>query len=788
LATTRPVAHPAAEAAVTEPQPAPRLPWWQTGWAPAALLLVCLAVLLHHYHVTYVDLVKYTLFLALLICLPGTLIWRAVTRRAHAFGEEVAAGTAVGFALEVLTYIPARALGLPLLVLVWPVATVVVFAAVPALRQYWRGTGPAGRAPWWHSWSLTALLGLIVLYSAATVFRATTVTEPGYGVTDSDTTWFLANIGELKNHMPPQLPYAPVGPLLYHWFTLADMAATSWVTGIEPFILLRRLSVLPYLAILALLISAITRHLTGRWWTGPVALLVAFFVVAPQPYNWTFDTWQLGTYGFGLFEDGSLLRWTLWFGPPQSFGAALFAPLMLLLVSLLRKELRGVWPWLLFAVLVVALAGGKATFIPMLLAGLALMFGVGLLRRQVHMPALAAGVLVAAGLALSTFVLLRQATSDLVVRPLSVMEPMGLPSLTGVLSGSPPPMAWVFVVGLSVLCWVCIWGGLFGVRNSTVTRSPEVLVFVGIGIAGLVGVLTFGHSGMSQEAFIQGARPYFSIAAVVGFASLVSSSGLGRKAAVTLAAAAGAGTALVLVLRLVGSPTVPNVEVDPGGYRHTLIALAWPYAVLFGLTVIAAVVLFRWPRTRAAAPALLLAALMGMGLEPSLHDKIVTPVGVVLTQGSYQPSVGLVTDGTLEAGRWLRDHSDPSDVVATNAHCLFPVVDGCTNARFSTSAFTERRTLIEGWGGNSGTEKRAQELGILHWGVPWWGDPSLLADNDAAFATPSAQTIGLLRDKYGVTWLFVDRTQTPPAADLGQFAKLRFSLKNCDVYEVPAAS
>ncbi|HEX8628322.1 MAG TPA: hypothetical protein VF755_09145, partial [Catenuloplanes sp.] len=123
--------------------------------------------------------------------------------------------------------------------------------------------------------------------------------------------------------------------------------------------------------------------------------------------------------------------------------------------------------------------------------------------------------------------------------------------------------------------------------------------------------------------------------------------------------------------------------------------------------------------------------------------------------------------------------------VATNAHCRPPTANPCDNRHFWVSASTERRVLVEGWGYTSTVHRIAIETGTWYVHVPFW-DAALLADNDRAFAAPSAATIGLLRDRYGVRWLLVHRptARQSPTAQLGQFARLRFRSGECEVYQL----
>lgn len=51
----------------------------------------------------------------------------------------------------------------------------------------------------------------------------------------------------------------------------------------------------------------------------------------------------------------------------------------------------------------------------------------------------------------------------------------------------------------------------------------------------------------------------------------------------------------------------------------------------------------------------------------------------------YPPVAPTMPAGAAEAGRWLRAHFDPRDVVATNSHCRLSVA-GCDSRDFWLSA------------------------------------------------------------------------------------------------------
>ncbi|MEJ7743376.1 MAG: hypothetical protein WKF73_13005 [Nocardioidaceae bacterium] len=127
------------------------------------------------------------------------------------------------------------------------------------------------------------------------------------------------------------------------------------------------------------------------------------------------------------------------------------------------------------------------------------------------------------------------------------------------------------------------------------------------------------------------------------------------------------------------------------------------------------------------------------------------------------PDIGT---GGIDAARWLRDHSSPDELVATNAHCRDKVESGsgCDARHFWVSGYSERHVLVEGWAyiapGTVGEPSNAVTNSSR---APFW-DPQLLNRNDQAFGRPTAAALGVLREDYGVRWLFVDLSQPVPLA------------------------
>jgi hypothetical protein len=129
----------------------------------------------------------------------------------------------------------------------------------------------------------------------------------------------------------------------------------------------------------------------------------------------------------------------------------------------------------------------------------------------------------------------------------------------------------------------------------------------------------------------------------------------------------------------------------------------------------------------------------------------------------------------VDAARWVRDHSAPDDVIATNVHCLGYYGDLCDSRSFWLSAYSERSVLVEGWG----FAPRQAVLGL----APFW-DPERLTLNDAAFTAPSAEVLRRLHDTYGVRWLVVDRAAGIESPDLRGMAGKRYDRGQLAVYEL----
>ncbi len=135
----------------------------------------------------------------------------------------------------------------------------------------------------------------------------------------------------------------------------------------------------------------------------------------------------------------------------------------------------------------------------------------------------------------------------------------------------------------------------------------------------------------------------------------------------------------------------------------------------------------------------------------------------------------------VEAARWIRAHSEPSDVLLTNEHCWYPndpkkAGEDCTNNQaFTLSAFSERSVLVEGWG----FAPRAMDAGT----AKFW-DQGLLQANDDAVYHPTADLLGRLHSQYRVRYLVVNRVVGLESPQLKALAAPVYDNGRIGVYEL----
>jgi hypothetical protein len=140
-----------------------------------------------------------------------------------------------------------------------------------------------------------------------------------------------------------------------------------------------------------------------------------------------------------------------------------------------------------------------------------------------------------------------------------------------------------------------------------------------------------------------------------------------------------------------------------------------------------------------------------------------------LTKPGWAPSVWgamPLQKSRVDAALWVRAHSAPNEVIATNEHYL----PESTNSRvFTLSAYSERSVLVEGWG----FAPRVSATGGGDGRGPFW-DQQLLELNDDAFYGPTPAVLAELRDKHHVRYLVVERRAGVESPQLHELARKVF--------------
>ncbi|MBN6053682.1 hypothetical protein JYK22_17205 [Nonomuraea sp. RK-328] len=712
------------------------------------------------------DMAFFGAYIALGVALPGLLLIRALYGQVRTLAEEVALGLALGYAVEVLAYVVARAAGVPLLVLAWPVAVYAAFVAVPRLRRHWRA-GARPPVPGWWSWSLAAIVCYLVAWSAHTYFGFGALSWPDLAGYPDDAPFHLALIGELKQHVPPMTPMVAGEPLFYHWFVYAHYAAASWITGVEPMVLLFRLGMLPVLAAFVVLVAMLGRQLTDSWKGALAATGATVLLGAPRLF-----LGSLGAFTYGGVHDAA------WGSPTFTFGALLFLPVVALLADLLRHRRLDFAAWGVFVLLVVVVMGAKATYLPMLAAGLlAVIAARTAWTRRPPWPALVALAITALCLVFAQVVLFGGQRQGMIVAPLAYMGTIWR-DLTGMpVETAPPLLSALGVAAIYLTAWAVTCAPALGLltRRGLLLR-PDVLLVLGVGASGVGAVLVLDHPGRSQLFFLWGAYPYLAVAAVTGLVVLLRRARPSRRAT---ACAVAAGLVCAYAL-----PVLCGVRAPLPAGRDD-VALYLPYAVLAALVALAAVSVLALPRRRRRGWALLLVALAAVGLPAAHHARVLSFLygGGGGGQAAAAPaSPAPPPEGALEAARWLRDHSDMDDLVATNVHCRWGFENPCDTRQFWVSAMTERRVLVEGWAftpTNADLWRPGQR--VHH--QPFW-DRARYDANEAVFRAPSEEAVRSLRERYGVRWLVADGSRGDLSAALAAYARPVFSSGDFTVYQI----
>ena len=740
---------------------APILPWL----VPAAVLVALLVAT----GTPAWDVLRYALYLAFAVLLPGTLVHRALRGSRGNLPEDLGLGGATGLLLLLAGWALAAATGLQALLPAWPAAFLLLFAAVPGLRRHWRIAEPRPLPPLW-SWAIAAALTLIALS-----FWPSWHYNP---LPPADADWYpdlnyhLALVHELTRSMPFQVPQLAGDALRYTYLSDADMATAAMVTKIDPAVVLFRLWPVPIVWLTVLVAAALARELSGKWWAGALGGAaglagVPLLLGGPQ-----------GAMG------GSPISY---FSPSLEYVLPLAGLLLAIAVDVLRGRRTGL-AWVLVFPLALACVGAKASALPPVVAGLvAAAAAVVCWHRDRLWPALALLGLTAVALPAGLPLFAGGGASVLTLQPFALLyglsayrETLGVHDANDGSLALPPGVAHASAGGVLFLAGLVVWwvlqqaarlAGLAAPAVRRTRRDPAAWLLAGVTVAGTGGMWLLWHPSGSQNYFFIGMIPFATVLTVW----LLADRAPGLRPVLYGLAAGGAWA--VLSPRL-GRPAVPSMPAWTWAlFRPLLLAAVLAVAVLGVARLVR-----RRPIERRVLPVLLLAAVLGASMGGFAY-RVYGDTRRAMNHRPPPPAQ-TVTRAEAAAAWWLDRHAGRNDVVATNVHCWPPVATAYCDARaFWVAGLGGRRTLIESWGY---TDQVVAADGVG--GHRYFEQPAPYPDryalNQRVFAEGDPKDVAELRDRYHVRWLFADRRAGPVSPRLAAIAPERHSSGPVTVYEL----
>ncbi len=745
------------------------------GWVPAAVGYLLIAFALTSTGVSLVDVLVFSVYVALGLMLPGTLLWRFVAGdRPRPFVGDVVLGTCLGYAVELFWYLGVRAAGVPMLVLAWPVL-VVGASLLPRWRaRLWRPPDVHRMSAGW-SWGMTAIVLFVFVFIARGPWSGQVITPGGLRLISQDVAYHLSLVAELRHHLPAGSPVVDGEPLYYHWFLHAEIAASSWATGIEPVVLLLRLSLAPMIVLTLMGAGLLAGRLTGSARLGLLApaLLVVGGVasMATTPGGESQDLWLNGR---------------MYISITIAFSQLLLIPVLALGMRLLDADLPA--PprlWVTMALALSALSASKVTVLPFVMAGFLGVVVIGLVRRRLERHAL-----VLFGMCAVVFLLARRLIYGDQARGVR-WDPLVLYESRAARLGL-ADSAQSAGLGLATLLLVVYLVqqltfavGMVGLARRGHWQDSRAQFLVGAALAGTVASFTFAANANSQQHFIRTTPVVLAIASAWGLSVLLPRGGP-RRLPHVLVATALAAAALAMTVEALGERGLIGLRAHPSTW-----GLVQPYAFaaigVLALVAASVVVARRMPQWRGLAGVVAVIGCLGLGV-PSVAalavDVARDPVPPRVEPAPVEPT--MIGAGGIEAARWLRAHSEPDDLVATNRHCIDITARRCDSRMFWLSAFSERGVLLEGWAYQVRTATRAARLDSRICCLPFW-NRQRLRTNDAAFQGRS-RAVAILRDRYDVRWMVLDRRLPYRLNRLRELADVRHRNGDYVVLELPPGS
>ena len=428
----------------------------------------------------------------------------------------------------------------------------------------------------------------------------------------------------------------------YHWLAPAWGASIDSMVGATSFTSLTR--ALPIVALVGLicLSVALTQVLSASRWAPSLAVLL----IASGGY--------IGAYFGGIMNFDS---------PPQLLGAAWFLALFAAWL-LYVKGVTSHWSLCVLGILAGGAALGKASNAAVYLAGVVLVAGVGLARREPwrRRATLAAAVSAVTVALLALMFLLGTAGAG-------GLKIFTLSSRASTLQGLDPfPGSVGVILGTAALALAVVprWLGLAPLIATRELRwLPETVFGLAAATTGLAAAVLLS-GGIDELWFALSASSILSVISAVGVAKGldVATSGVSRIGRLLTG-----GAVVLAALIVIGLVWAAWIVQGAGGQGMKALALpgAWVLALLLAwiVSVFVPASGSRWARLGAIFVAILVLA-SALARVPAVAPIPVAGSGVSPADANAQePPLGW-TQAEREAAMWLAREAPPDAVVATN--------------------------------------------------------------------------------------------------------------------------
>lgn len=695
------------------------------GWTVLYLMVAAALFAVLVKHIGIVSMLQVSTSLILLGVLPGAALIRRLFPHPDVL-HYVIVGAVVGLGLWSL-----GGLLSDITALYWvrwiPSGAALGLWFVP--RRSVDGTGVTDRPGFPPLGVIGSVLGLIALLpSVQTVLLSQPVRWTGWHHFYSDLPFHVALTSEVAVRVPQSYPWVTDTPLSYTWLYHSAMGVWASVTNVSAADVVLQAWPVLFAVLVPATISIVAWEITRNKY---VAMGSPLFYVLAQ----------------GLVLSPARLEPSPIFqiSPTRDFAALFILLAVLSLARLLgHRSLRAMnlWWFLMLGISTFVATGAKGSAMPILLGGLLCAALVLIVLRRVRVTDLLALGVFAAAAACSFLLILPDSgsTQSLAWGPLTFLDP------------STPVRSLVSMVILAILAFATFGAWVVIGRSDSGGWLVSSLI-CGVAAAGLLGLGLLTHSGSSQLYFWQSAQPLFAI--ILTWASAILIGTYGKKFAV-------AGLTIFLMSNVLWLTTQRIAVVGAA-----IVVMALCAMVILKISTRESLALGR-PRSWLVNGGVALAI---AGVLTQSAQLVTIPVGVVGGSTTSKDDPGAINGTQLAAFQFIRSHSDPTNKIITNKHCLSGNLreHNCDSRWFAVAAWAERRVLVEGWAYTQNGTSSDWVRNELHLSDRFISSPTL-ADKSKL-------------QSLGVRYVYVDKRDTY-SPELASVSRPVFTSEWADVYSL----